>query len=61
MTTKENTTLEEILGSQISRNEALKRIQSQPEAYEKFQTFPLEYQEQVLQFIQGIRGLPILI
>ena len=60
MNTNETLILEKILGKQISYQEALLQIKSCSEAYEKFQTFPPAFQEQVLEFIQGIRGLPIL-
>ncbi|MBQ2901214.1 MAG: PD-(D/E)XK nuclease family transposase [Agathobacter sp.] len=52
--------LKEILGEPISREEALQIIQSDYTAYLLFQDFPADYQNQVLEFIQGIRGLPIL-
>ncbi len=60
MKTNKNTNLQEILGKQITRQEALALLKSSPEAYEKFLTFPPEFQEQILEFLQGIRGLPIL-
>ena len=60
MTKKKKTELSEILGSPISRQEALHLLKSCPEAHEKFQTFPKEFQTRALEFIQGIRGLPIL-
>jgi len=52
--------LSEILGKSITRQEALALITKDPEAYRQFQNFPLDYQNQVLEFLQGIRGLPIL-
>ena len=52
--------LNEILGDTLSREEALRIIKTEPQAYRQFQEFPAEYQNQVLEFIQGIRGLPIL-
>lgn len=52
--------LKGILGEPISREEALQIIQSDYTAYLLFQDFPADYQNQVLEFIQGIRGLPIL-
>jgi len=58
--TSQKITTKDILGQHISREEAIARIQLYPEAYEKFLTFPVEYQNQVLEFIQGIRGLPVL-
>ena len=52
--------LQRALKEPISRNEALQRIQSDPEAYSKFIEFPNEHQEKILEFIQGSRGLPIV-
>ena len=55
-----NHKLHEILGDPISRDEALQIIRSDFTANKIFQDFPADYQDQVLEFIQGIRGLPIL-
>ena len=60
MTTKELTSLEELFGKQISRSDAINQLKKSPKAYEKFQNFPPDFQQQILEFIQGIRGLPIL-
>lgn len=60
MITKEIPTLEELFGEQISCIDALNQLMKFPKAYEKFRSFPLEFQEQILEFLQGIRGLPIL-
>ena len=38
----------------------MQRIIDDPVAYRLFSNFPSDYQEKVLEFIQGIRGLPIL-
>ena len=56
----ESTVLKRALKDPISREEALRRIQSDPEAYATFIEFPNEHQEKLLEFIQGIRGLPLL-
>lgn len=56
----EKVKLSEVLGKAISREEALRIIQNNYQAYIQFQEFPEEHQEQVLEFIQGTRGLPIL-
>ena len=52
--------LEKALGKPISHTEALQIIKSVPEAYSSFIEFPSEHQEKLLEFIQGIRGLPIV-
>ncbi len=49
-----------ILGSVITRKEALARIRTDADAYLSFSGFPKEEQEKILDFIQGNRGLPIL-
>ena len=49
-----------ILGATLTREEALLVLQKEKEAYHRFLEFPLEHQEKVLEFVQGIRGLPIL-
>ena len=53
-------TLKEIFGNPISRKEALSIVENSPTAYKKFLAFEPKYQTQVLEFIQEIRGLPIL-
>lgn len=58
--TKSQTSLKEILGNSLSHEEALDLLKSHPDAYTKYLKFEHIYQEQVLEFIQGIRGLPIL-
>jgi len=52
--------ISDVLGEPISREDALQIIRNDYQAYIQFQDFPEEHQEQVLEFIQGIRGLPIL-
>lgn len=52
--------LKSILGNPISRDAALEIIQKDAFSYRRFLDFPLEHQEKVLEFLQGIRGLPIL-
>ena len=56
----EKVKLKEVLGETISREEALRIIQTNYHAHIQFQEFPVEHQEKVLEFIQGTRGLPIL-
>ena len=53
-------TLREILGTPIDREEALNRIKSSKIAYEIFKGFSKKNQEDILGFIQGVKGLPIL-
>ena len=53
-------TLTEILGAPINREEALDRIKSSKIAYEIFKGFSEKNQENILGFIQGVKGLPIL-
>ena len=60
MTKKKEIELAQILGNPTSRQEAMNLLKSCPEAYEKFQSFPKEFQTRVLEFIQGNRGLPVL-
>lgn len=53
-------TLSDILGNSISKEEALTLIKSSQKAYELYSEFPEDVQEEVLAFIQGGRGLPVL-
>ena len=53
-------TLQEVLGEQISREEALARIQESESAYEEFCDLTEKNREDILAFIQGTKGLPIL-
>lgn len=53
-------TLREILGTPIDKEEALNRIKSSKIAYEIFKGFSEKNQEDILGFIQGVKGLPIL-
>ena len=52
--------LHEIIGAQKSREEALEILKSSEWAYKEFSTFKREHQEDILAFIQGNKGLPIL-
>ena len=52
-------TLKEILGSSISRSDALAAICADSIAYQTFSSFPLEEQEKLISFIQGVQGLTI--
>ena len=60
MTTAKIPTLEEIFGKQTTHTEVLNQLKNSPRAYEKFLTFQPEFQKNILEFLQGIRGLPIL-
>lgn len=53
-------TLKEILGEQISHQDALQIIKSSEMAYRLFLTFGEKEQEDIISFIQGNKGLPIL-
>ncbi len=53
-------TLKDILGNPISREEALDRIKASETAYEEFCDLSEKDQDDILGFIQGIKGLPIL-
>ncbi len=53
-------TLRDILGAELTHEEALARIESDPEALEIFQSFDETHQEMILSFIQGNQGLRIL-
>ena len=53
-------TLKDILGEPISREDALDRIKSSEIAYEEFCDLSEKDQEDILGFIQGVKGLPIL-
>lgn len=53
-------TLKDILGEQVSRKEAIKIIMQSESAYSKFREFTEKHQEDILEFIQGNKGLPIL-
>ena len=60
MLTKEKLTLKDILGDPISREEAYNIICSSPKALEQFRFLSEEHQEDILAFVQGNKGLPIL-
>ena len=53
-------TLKDILGKPISREKALERIKENENAYEEFCDLSEKDQEDILGFIQGVKGLPIL-
>lgn len=53
-------TLQDILGETISREKAIALIKSSVTAHDIFSDFSERHQEEVLEFIQGNRGLPIL-
>lgn len=55
-----NIILSDILGCPISRGKALQTIHSDSEAWQLFQSFPLNEQDNILSFIQGNKGLKIL-
>ena len=60
MLTKEKLTLQDILGDPISRDEAYDIICSSPIALQLFNGLSIERQDDILDFIQGNKGLPIL-
>ena len=51
--------LSDALGDSIPENEALSIIKSESEAYERFQSFAPNDRKNILEFIQGQRGLKI--
>lgn len=53
-------TIKEILGEQISREEALACIKESESAYEEFCDLTEKNQNDILEFMQGNKGLPIL-
>jgi len=53
-------TLKDILGEPITRKEAMNIILQSELAYEKFCELEEQYQEDLLEFVQGKKGLPIL-
>ena len=53
-------TLKDILGDPISREDAYAIIKESPIALEQFEALSVEHQEDILAFIQGNKGLPIL-
>ena len=53
-------TLKDILGEPITRKEAMNIILQSELAYEKFCELEEQYQEDLLEFVQGNKGLPIL-
>ena len=58
--TTQHMEISDILGTPTSREEARRLIESSPKALQLFSEFPDEVQENLLDFIQGGRGLPIL-
>lgn len=52
--------LREIIGEPKSYDEAMEVLKSNEWAYKEFLTFKREHQEDILAFIQGNKGLPIL-
>lgn len=53
-------TMQDIFGDSISREEALSIIQSDPEAFSKFESLSAKSKDKILSFIQGNSGLKIL-
>ncbi len=53
-------TLAEILGAPLTRDEAINLIQEDDYAYDEFLDLPEKEREDIVEFIQGIKGLPIL-
>ena len=60
MPKKDKFVKKDILGDPISREDAYSIIASSKKALDQFQELPQEEQEQILGFIQGNTGLPIL-
>ena len=60
MLTTEKCALKDILGDPISREDAYDIICSSPIALDLFEALSVERQEDILAFIQGNKGLPIL-
>lgn len=52
--------ISDILGSPLEKPDALALLQQDKESYLRFLEFPSEEQEQILSFLEGSRGLPIL-
>ena len=52
--------LNEIIGDSISRDEAVSILKSNSMAYDKFLSLDQKYQEDIIGFVQGNKGLPIL-
>lgn len=52
--------ISDILGSPLEKPDALALLQQDKETYLRFLEFPSEDQEQILTFLEGGRGLPIL-
>ena len=52
--------ISDILGPSIEEAEALTLLQEDPETYHRFLDFPIQKQQQILAFLEGNRGLPIL-
>ena len=53
-------TITDILGAPISREKAIASIKKDEEAYDKFLDLSEKDREDILGFIQGVKGLPIL-
>lgn len=53
-------TMHDIFGNSISREDALALIQSEPEAFSKFEPLSVKSKDKILSFIQGNSGLKIL-
>lgn len=53
-------TLKEILGAPLTRDEAIEIIQEDDFVYDDFLDLPEKEREDIVEFIQGIKGLPIL-
>lgn len=52
--------ISDILGSRLEKPDVLALLQQDKETYLRFLEFPIEEQEQILTFLEGGRGLPIL-
>ena len=57
---KNNYRAEDIFGTGLSEEEAVRRIRSDRKTYEKYQSFPESFRKEVLEFYEGIKGAPLL-
>jgi len=52
--------LKDIMGEPICREDAISIIKSNQKAHEIFLTFDEKQQEEIIEFVQGNKGIPIL-
>lgn len=58
--THSSISISDILGSPQKKADAIALLQQDKETYLRFLDFPMEEQKQILSFLEGSRGLPIL-